>query len=248
VAKNLSDIQSNFNDPESRGLTPEETLLFEAAREAIGFLKKTFPTWIVIGHAVVAARKRADQLGGGKTFRIILEQQGISKIVPSSTATRLIAIIEHLPEVKEWHASLTDDRQFAWAAPTSIFQHCPVFDELKKTMKEKKKKKPQTSMAPSSPHNARVIEQQSARIEELQEELESKSNPSNWVAAYKDKSSEERAEAICDLLFEFEISLELLKRTYKTRREKKKSRAIEDREAEVVELSIDNLSSEEDQP
>jgi hypothetical protein len=235
VAKILSDTQSNFNDPESRSLTSEETALFEAAREAVGFLKKTFPTWIVIGHAVVAARERADQFGGGKTFRIILEQQGISQVVPPSTATRLIAIIEHLPEVQAWHADLTDDRKFAWASPSSVFQRCPVFAELKKTMK--KKKKPQPSMAPPSPHNARVIEQQEARIEELQEELESKSHPSNWVATYKDKSSEERAEMVCDLLIEFGISLRKLQQTYKNRQKKKKPRDTEDREVELIESS-----------
>jgi hypothetical protein len=101
----------------------------------------------------------------------------------------------------------------------------------------KKKKKPQPSMAPPSLHNACVIEQQEARIEELQEELESKSHPSNWAATYKDKSSEERAGMVCDLLIEFGISLRKLQQTYKNRQKKKKPRDTEDREVELIESS-----------
>jgi hypothetical protein len=187
--------------------------------------------WIVIGHAIVAARKRADQIGGGKAFGVILEQQGISQVVPSATATRLIAIIERLAEVQAWHASLTDDRKFAWAAPSSIYQHCLVFNELKRETKRKKKTQP--AMAPSSKHNARFIEQQEERIQELQEE----SHP-NWVADYKDRSREERAEALCELLEEWGISLYLLQSTYKNRRQgKKDSRDTEDRAVELIESS-----------
>jgi hypothetical protein len=119
------------NDPESRNLTPEEVTLFEAARQAIGLLKKTFETWTIIGKAVRAARARADRIGGGKTFRRILEQQGLAKVVPPATATRLLQIMERLPEVQAWHASLTEQQQVAWASPSAVVKHCTVFAKAK---------------------------------------------------------------------------------------------------------------------
>jgi hypothetical protein len=154
------------NDPESRDLTTEEATLFEAARQAIGLLKKTFETWMVIGKAIQAARARADRIGGGKTFRRILEQQGLAKVVPAATATRLLQIMEHLPEVSSWHAGLTDQQQVAWASPSAVFKHCPVF-------KQPGASKPRPQPAIAKPENvAKVMEQQEVRIEELQEELE----------------------------------------------------------------------------
>src|SRR5262245_6450673 len=76
------------NDPESRNLTEEENTLFANARAALVTLRKTFETWIVVAKAVAAARVRADRIGGGKTFRRILEQQGLGALAPA-TATRL---------------------------------------------------------------------------------------------------------------------------------------------------------------
>jgi hypothetical protein len=233
MTKILTDTVA-INDLESRDLTPEEESLFEAARDAVSFFKKTFPMWVVIGHAVAAARKRADQIGGGKTFRVILEQQGLSQVVPPSTATRLIYIIEHLPAVQAWHAGLTDDLQLAWASPSSIYQRCPVFDAEKLREKEKKgKNKKSRSPAKATPvaslHNARIIEQQEARIEELEEE-----SHANWITDCKNYlNEEERAEELCWLLLEFDISFSLLERAYKERYykelpERKKTRQIED--------------------
>src|SRR5262249_14506429 len=114
------------NDPESRNLTEEENILFANAREALVTLRKTFETWMVIGKAVVAARARADRIGGGKTFRRILEQQGLGAL-PPATATRLEQVVARLDEVTAWHSGLSEQRQIAWAAPTTVFKRCPVF-------------------------------------------------------------------------------------------------------------------------
>jgi len=114
------------NDPESRNLTEEENILFANARAALVTLRKTFETWTVIGKAVVAARARADRIGGGKTFRRILEQQGLGEL-PPATATRLEQVVARLDEVTAWHNDLSPSRQIAWAAPTTVFKRCPVF-------------------------------------------------------------------------------------------------------------------------
>jgi hypothetical protein len=131
------------NDPESRNLDAEEIAIFDAARAAVTLLKKTFETWVVIGKAVVAARKRADRMGGGKTFRRILEQQGLSTVVPPATATRLEAIMAALPKVESWRASLTENQSFAWASPSAVFKHCPVF------AKERAERRPAMKRRPS---------------------------------------------------------------------------------------------------
>jgi hypothetical protein len=117
----------NDPGPESRDLSMDEVTIFEAARNAVTLLKKTFETWTVIGKAVVAARTRADRVGGGKTFRRILEQQGLAMVVPPATATRLEAIMAHLADVEAWRAGLTDNQRFRWAAPSAVFKHCPMF-------------------------------------------------------------------------------------------------------------------------
>jgi hypothetical protein len=117
----------NDPGPESRDLSTEEATLFEAARKAVEMFgelgKKTFEVWVIIGKAVVAARARADRLGGGKTFRRILDQQGLGKVVSPSDATHLADIMARLPEVEEWRNDLPPKQQIAWASPSAIIKH-----------------------------------------------------------------------------------------------------------------------------
>src|SRR5262249_19069308 len=62
-----------------------------------------------------------------KTFRRILDQQGLGMVVPPATATRLEAIMANLRDVEEWRASLTENQRFRWASPSAVFKQCPVF-------------------------------------------------------------------------------------------------------------------------
>jgi hypothetical protein len=80
---------------------------------------------------VVRARDIADRRGGGKTFMRLIQQQGLARVVNKATASRLLRIMEHLPQVTAWHETLTDKQQIEWAAPTTILKHCPVFAEPK---------------------------------------------------------------------------------------------------------------------
>jgi hypothetical protein len=196
------------NDPESRGLTEEEKTLFEAARQAIGLLKKTFETWMVIGKAVQAARARANRLGGGKTFRRILEQQGLARIVPPATATRLLQIIGHLPEVSAWHASLNDQQQVAWASPSAVFKHCPVFADSKAATRK------------PSPKGTR------ARPTSSQDPWEARAVYAEWL---KDAPRDARAVEVAQFMADVGIRLpDLLKaREYLGYREKKSIREEE---------------------
>jgi hypothetical protein len=168
----VDELYDRRNDPgpESRDLSMEEVAIFENARNAVGLLKKTFETWTVIGKAVVAARTRADRVGGGKTFRRILDQQGLGMVVPPATATRLEAIMASLVAVEEWRAGLTDKQRFNWASPSAVFKRCPVFAKDRATLRPN-----MTSSQPAIADPKKVgklLEQQDERIKELEKELE----------------------------------------------------------------------------
>jgi hypothetical protein len=151
------------NDPFE--YTQEENTLFEAARQAVTLLKKTFDTWVVIGKAVAAARAKADRMGGGKTFRRILERQHLARVVPPATATRLLKIIENLPAVTTWHSGLSEERQIAWASPSAVMKHCPALQTTTTPGSRPKRKASKTA--------ERELEQANARNTEQQEELAS---------------------------------------------------------------------------
>ena len=119
------------NAPESESMSLDDTTVFEAARNAVMLLKKTFETWVVIGKAVVRARDIADRRGGGKTFMRLIEQQGLDRIINKTTASTLLRIMERLSEVTAWHETLTEKQQIDWAAPTTILKRCPVFAQPK---------------------------------------------------------------------------------------------------------------------
>lgn len=123
----LYDRRYRSNAPESEAMSLDDTAVFEAARQAVTLLKKTFETWVVIGKAVVRARDIADRRGGGKTFMRLVEQQGLGKIVNKTTASTLLRIMDRLSEVVAWHETLTDRQKIDWAAPTTILKRCPVF-------------------------------------------------------------------------------------------------------------------------
>jgi hypothetical protein len=126
------------NAPESEALTLEDVEIFENARQSVVILKKTFETWTVIGKAVMQARNLADRRGGRKTFMRIVEQQGLGKVVDKATASRLLRIMEHLPQIAAWRATLTERQQIDWASPSSVCQRCPALNPARGKDKESK--------------------------------------------------------------------------------------------------------------
>jgi hypothetical protein len=121
------------NAPESEALGSDDVAIFENARQAVMSLKKTLDMWIVIGRAVMRARDIADRRGGRWAFQRLLEQQGIAPALGRTWATqkaqasKLINIIENLTAVTAWHEKLSATEQIQWAAPSTVYKHCPVF-------------------------------------------------------------------------------------------------------------------------
>jgi hypothetical protein len=131
---------STTNAPESQGLTEEENEIFEEARAAGKSLAgEPFERWKVIGRGVMVARAKADAAGKAKlsgkrdVFRSILDQQdllpyfGQAWQTQKATANKLQKIMEKLEEVEAWRSTLSTHERIQWAAPSTIYKHCPLF-------------------------------------------------------------------------------------------------------------------------
>jgi hypothetical protein len=101
-------------------------------------------------------------MGGRKTFQRLLTQQGLDGL-DAGTISRLKKIIANLPQVMEWHSSLPVNKQIAYASPSVVNKHCPVFVKRKQSSKSARPLKAALS----------TVEQLEARIKELEEELAS---------------------------------------------------------------------------
>ena len=124
----------DMNTSESQTLGRDELALCEAARQSALQSKLTFDNWMTIGRAVAALRTHADGLiekGGASraTFPRLIKQQGLGQLLDKANTSRLLAIMDRLPEVQAWHATLTLKKQIAWASPDSIMRKCPVFNQ-----------------------------------------------------------------------------------------------------------------------
>ena len=85
---------------------------------------------MTIGRAVAALRTHADGLiekgrASPTTFPRLIKQQGLGQWLDKANTSRLLAIMDRLPEVQAWHATLTLKKQIAWASPDSIMRKCP---------------------------------------------------------------------------------------------------------------------------
>jgi hypothetical protein len=121
------------NAPESANFSKQDQQVFEAARAAAASLAKTFELWATIARAVELAKAKAEKIGTRNAFRRILEQQGLAGVLGSrwesqkSTASKLLKILDRLPEIEEWRSTLTPYQRVNWAAPTTVYKHCPIF-------------------------------------------------------------------------------------------------------------------------
>jgi hypothetical protein len=131
-AKYYGKPSNSDNAPESAGLTPDERTYIEAGLAALALLRKTFESWVAVGRAIQTLRAKADRIGTRKAFARLLEQQRFDEFIrDKSTCTRLLRIMENLGEVSAWHAGLEPKQQMAWAHPSTVFLHCPIFKKPK---------------------------------------------------------------------------------------------------------------------
>jgi hypothetical protein len=103
--------------------TDAELAIFATARRASADLKRTtFENWVKVGHAVVVARKHAAAIGGhvraqrAAAKSILAEQQ----LGWAANNTRLLQVMEKLPAVELWRATLSDVEKARWSSPQSV--------------------------------------------------------------------------------------------------------------------------------
>jgi hypothetical protein len=123
-------------------LSPEEREKFDAALAAVTRIKATFDDWVIIGRAIVAARKHADHFGGRKAFQNILAEQRIMPPLDQASVSRVEKIMSHLDDVVRWRATLTERQQLIWAGPTSIVNRFPAFKVEKEQCRAATPRKP----------------------------------------------------------------------------------------------------------
>jgi hypothetical protein len=99
-------------------LSDAESEIFSRARVAVdGLRRTTFDQWIVLGHAVVAARNIANRIGGRQTFRRVLCEQGLEWLCirGRSTAAHLEGVMKELPKVMAWREGLSEYEKVRWS-------------------------------------------------------------------------------------------------------------------------------------
>jgi hypothetical protein len=125
-------IQHNVRETDQ--LDQDELVEVTAAANAWVSIKRTFEMWATIGRGVQRLRTKADALGGRRTFQRLMDQNGLGELCSpklKAVVTRLLKIMDNLGPVGTWHNSLSPHQRVAWASPTSVYRHCPVFTEAK---------------------------------------------------------------------------------------------------------------------
>ena len=194
-------IKRYHNKPESEALTESERPTVAAGRDALRSLSKTFDLWVVVGRGIKVLRVKAKAIGGKKTFQRLLAQNKYNSI-DTSVITKLLKILDRLPEVEAWRAKLTEKQQREWSAPTTVFKHCQVFGG----------KPPAKRAQPSVTKDLGWFEREVKRLEDLVAELEAEADdPSGSYEMYlKTEPVEMRVVGILELLDEIDLPLEAL--------------------------------------
>ena len=152
----------DYRNTDLADLTANERELVEASYEALQSLRKTFEFWTVIGRGLMVLRAKADRMGGRKTFDRLREQAGLGeKHLSRSHVSKLLRVMDALPDVEAWRAPLTEKQKFDWASPSAILKHCPHFAVPTDGKKPPKRHTP----------SLRDLDIARARIVELEEEL-----------------------------------------------------------------------------
>jgi hypothetical protein len=140
------------NQPETGSLSLAEHATVEAGRLAMSSLNKTLDLWIAIARAIKTLRDKANRLGGRWDFQRLMAQNGFrmdgtphEKILDKAIVSKLLTILDRLPEVIAWHEKLTPKQKREWAAPTTVLKHCPVFTKPKVEGERKPTKAEQTT-------------------------------------------------------------------------------------------------------
>lgn len=108
-------------------LTKSESACVERALEALATARKTFQFWVAIGKALKALYLKAEAIGTGKkkVYDSLRVAHGLGKeVISKSRSSRLLEIIDRLPEVEAWREELSEKDRFNWQSPEAVHRHC----------------------------------------------------------------------------------------------------------------------------
>ena len=127
----LSSPPADHNLPGLPVLTDAEVALVEGARSALA-------THAADVRALDCDSACAQDAGGqgpphGRShFRPPMRARGVrQRCSQSRPGVETTPILERLPAVEGWRATLTDKQRFKWASPKSVLRYCPLFAKPK---------------------------------------------------------------------------------------------------------------------
>jgi hypothetical protein len=170
-------VSRYHNAPDLDVFSSDEKAALDLALQSWGAIKKTFDHWMIIMRAVRICRARADGLGGRNAFKRLMAQSGLGQLVNQkhkSICSHLLRIADHEAEVRSWHGNLPEDRQWKWAAPSTIITHCPAFTKAKAPSKAQG---PTKGNAKTIPTLTREIERLEAHVAELEAARSTQAKP-----------------------------------------------------------------------
>jgi hypothetical protein len=151
---NLIEPETHHNIPVLAGMTTQEQEIVDRGAASIESLKRTFDSWMEIYHGLKIIKEKAEEIKGRKAFQQLAEQCGYGGLFRSASGQINRSVVSHLmqigerePEVRQWRETLTTDQRWAWASPSSIKSHCPIFAEAKADKKPRPEKQPQFEIA-----------------------------------------------------------------------------------------------------
>jgi hypothetical protein len=146
--------ETHHNIPTLAGLSAEEQEIVDRGAASIESLKRTFDAWMEIYHGLKIIKAKAEEIKGRKAFQQLAEQCGYGGLFRSASGQINRCVVSHLmqigereSEVRQWRETLTPDQRWAWASPSSIKTHCPIFAKAKADNKQRPKKQPQFEIA-----------------------------------------------------------------------------------------------------
>jgi hypothetical protein len=93
--------------------------------------RRSWPDWVLIGHAIQLGRAHALQVSGAKTphgtkytkaMAAFLAENGLSGI-GQQVRWRLLSCMDHLADIEKWREGLPQEDRDRWSHPDSIWMH-----------------------------------------------------------------------------------------------------------------------------
>jgi hypothetical protein len=115
----------------------EQEVLATGRRASKNLRRSTFDDWVCVGRAILLIRKRADASVTGKRARDVRRKALLTEYgfgwFSSAGSSRLLRVMEKLPEVLAWRETLSEFERMRWASPQAVFLKCPTFGQVNAT-------------------------------------------------------------------------------------------------------------------